>query len=343
MKRCLLGILCACSVALTSSAADSAFYDSLPFSDIFPMPAGAVETKDGAKQIKLGFSQTGFNHPWRIEMNNSVQAEVDRHPNVTVVMTDGNVDVAKQHSDVEDLISQGCDAIIMSPIDSAALVNTAKRVAAAGIPLIILDRDVYAEKTVFIGQSNYVLGKQLGELLVKDFGGKANVVEITGLKGTAAAIERQQGFRDAIAGSPDIRIVAEGDGEFIREPAAKLMDDFLIAHENIDAVYTHAEESSWGADLAIRRAGRSGDGIKQYTIDASNGGFRSVQSGQFRADANYTPHIGQVGVRAALYVLTGKALDGLKSYEHGSMRELPELPVVTAENVNEWIGKGWGE
>jgi ABC-type sugar transport system substrate-binding protein len=266
MKRFLLGVLCASCVALTAAAADSAFYDSLPFPDIFPLPAGAAETKDGKKEIKLGFSQTGFNHPWRIEMNNSVQAEVDRHPNVTVVMTDGNVDVAKQHSDIEDLISQGCDAIIMSPIDSAALVNTAKRVAAAGIPLIVLDRDVYAEKTVFIGQSNYVLGKQLGELLVKDFGGKANVVEITGLKGTAAAIERQQGFRDAIAGSPDIKVIAciNDSGALgavnAVQAAGKATDDFCIV--GLDATEEAIAKIKSGSilratvDIAPRRTGK---------------------------------------------------------------------------------------
>lgn len=331
------------SLSFASAGDLSGFYRGLPFSDIFPLPEGPVAIGGEARKIKIGFAQTAFNHPWRIEMNNSIQAEVDRHSNVEVILTDGNVDVAKQHSDIEDLLSQGCDAIIMSPIDSGGLVNAARRVMARGVPLIVLDRDVYSDKTVFIGQSNYAIGKQLGDLLVNDFGGKANVVEITGLKGTAPAIDRQKGFRDVIKDYPGIVIIGEGDGEFLREPASKLMDDFLIAHDDIDAVYSHAEESAWGADLAIRRAGRFGDGIKQYTIDASNGGFRSVKSGQFTADGNYTPHIGQVGVRAALYVLMGRELTGLTDYEHGKMRELPELPVVTADNVDEWIGRGWGE
>jgi ribose transport system substrate-binding protein len=343
MRKFMLVVCAALFAAISSFAVSGDFYDSLPFPDIYPLPAGPVLVNGAAKRIKLGFAQTAFNHPWRIEMNNSVQAEVDRHPNVEVVLTDGNVDVAKQHSDIEDLLSQGCDAIIMSPIDSAALANAARKVMERAVPLVVLDRDVYADKTVFIGQSNYAIGQQLGDLLVKVFDGEANVVEITGLKGTAPAIDRQRGFRDAIKDHPGIKVIAEGDGEFLREPASKLMDDFLIAHDDIDAVYSHAEESAWGADLAIRRAGRAGDGIRQFTIDASNAGFRSVKSGQFTADGNYTPHIGQVGVRAALYVLMGKELDGLQKYEYGSMRELPELPVVDAANVDEWIGRGWGE
>ena len=319
------------------------FFKQLPFKDLLPLPDGPVLIDGKEKPIKLGFSQTGFNHPWRISMNNSILAEVERYNNVTVVMTDGNVDVVKQNSDVDDLIAQGCDAIILSPIDSTALKAAADKVMKANIPLIVLDRDVYTQKTVFIGQNNIPIGKALGEYMAKLLNGKGNVVEITGLIGTAVALDRQKGFRDAIANFPDIKVLAEGDGGFIREPASKLMDDWLTVFPKIDAVYSHAEESAWGADLAILRAKREGDNIMQFTIDASNEGFRSVKSGQFTADGNYTPYIGQVGVRAALYCLMKKDLLDIKEYQYGNMIELPELPIVTSENVDEWLGKGWGE
>lgn len=319
------------------------FYKGLPFSDVYPLEDGPILINGEEKQIKIGFSQTGFNHPWRIEMNNSILAQVERFPNVEVIMTDGNVDIVKQASDIDDLLVQGCDAIILSPIDSQALVAAADKVLAAGIPLIVLDRDVYTDKTLFMGQSNYAIGYELGNKMAEDLGGKGNVVEITGLLGNAVTIDRQNGFRDAIAAFPDIKVIAEGDGEFIREPASQLMDDFLIAHSDIDAVYSHAEESAWGAALAIQRANRTGDNILQYTIDASNEGFRSVESGEFQADGNYTPFIGQVGVRAALYALMGKDLTNAQSYEYGMKYELPEMPIVTKENVSDWLGKGWGE
>lgn len=318
-------------------------YQTLPFKDVYPIEDGPILINGEEKPIKIGFSQTGFNHPWRIEMNNSILAQIERFPNVEVVMTDGNVDIVKQAADIDDLLAQGCDAIILSPIDSTALVAAADKVMAAGIPLIVLDRDVFTDKTLFMGQSNYSIGMELGKKLAEDLGGKGNVVEITGLLGNAVTIDRQKGFRDAIAAYPDIEVIAEGDGQFIREPASKLMDDFLIAHDDIDAVYSHAEESAWGAALAIQRANRTGDNILQYTIDASNEGFRSVESGEFQADGNYTPFIGQVGVRAALYALMGQDLTGSASYDYGMKYELPEMPIVIKDNVSDWLGKGWGE
>ena len=108
------------------------FYDEvLPFNDLLPMEAGEV----GGSPIVIGFSQTGFNHPWRVEMIKSAQAEVARHPNVSMIITDGNVDIRKQNNDVDDLLAQDVDAVVMSPVESAGLAPAALKVLAAGKPL----------------------------------------------------------------------------------------------------------------------------------------------------------------------------------------------------------------
>ncbi len=317
------------------------FYDDvLPFTEILPMEAGEV----GGAPIKIGFSQTGFNHPWRVEMIKSAQAEVARHANVSMVITDGNVDIRKQNNDVDDLLAQEVDAVVMSPVESAGLAPAALKVMAAGKPLILLDRDVEVAKTVFIGQSNVTMAKGVGEVMVKLLEGKGNIVELTGLIGSSPAIDRQKGMYEALVEAPAITVVASGDAEWIRDPAVKLMDDFLVANPEINAVFSHAEESSWGAQFSIARAGRCADNILQFTHDASNAGFQSVKDGLFAADGNYSPFIGDVGVRAALMALQGIEIPDLQDYEfEGKLYRLPDLPVVTAENVDDWLGKGWGD
>lgn len=319
-------------------------YQRLPFSDAFPLEDGEIEIDGKTDTITIGFVQTALNHGWRVAMNESMEAQCERFPNVELIILDGEADATKQGNCIEDLIAQEVDAIILSPMDSVSFDNASQKVVDAGIPLIVLDRDINNEnKTVYIGQSNYAIGYAIGQQLAEDFDGKAKVVELAGNVGNAVTIDRSQGFADAVAEYPDIEIIASGDAEFLRDPASALMDDYLMAYDEIDAVYSHAEESAWGAALAIERAGRSGDGILQYTIDASNEGFRSVESGEFAADGNYTPYIGQVGVRVALYVLMGRELEGTESYEYGTRYTLPEMPIVTQENVSEWLETGWGE
>lgn len=317
-----------------------AFYDDvLPFTDELPIPEGPI----GDGEIVIGFSQTGFNHPWRVEMIKSAQAEVARHPNVSLVVTDGNVDIAKQNNDVQDLLAQGVDAIVMSPVESAGLVPAGNAVMEAGIPLILLDRDIPSEKTLFIGQSNITMAKAVGDVMAQMLNGEGKVLEITGLIGSSPAIDRQKGMYEAIADYPGIEVIATCDGEWIRDPAVKCMEDWLVAFDDIDAVFSHAEESSWGAQFAIARANRCGDGILNFTHDASNAGFQSVQDGMFAADGNYSPFIGDIGVRAALMALMGDEIPGKEKYEfEGWLYRLPDLPATTAENVTDWLGRGWG-
>lgn len=318
-----------------------AFYqDVLPFTDVLPLPEGPV----GDQPIVLGFSQTGFNHPWRVEMIKSAQAEVARHPNVSLVVTDGNVDIAKQNNDVDDLLAQDVNAVVMSPVESAGLVPAGTKVMNANKPLVLLDRDIPSSKTLFIGQSNITMAKAVGDVMVEKLNGQGKILEITGLIGSSPAIDRQRGMMEALQAAPGIEILSTGDGEWIRDPAVALMEDWLVAFDEINAVFSHAEESSWGAQFAIARANRCGDGIMHFTHDASNAGFNSVESGMFQADGNYSPFIGDIGVRAALMALMGQEIPNRQEYEfEGWLYRLPDLPVVTEENVDEWMGRGWGD
>jgi ribose transport system substrate-binding protein len=319
-------------------------YEGLPFTDVLPMDAGPI-TIDGAEpEIVVGFSQTGFNHPWRIAMLEAAQAEACRHENVSIIVLDGNVDVAKQSNDVRDLLARGVDAVLLSPVESAALMPASRAVMNQGIPLIVMDRDVPSEKTLFIGQSNVTMGEKVAQKMADDLEGSGNIVVITGLQGSSPAVDRDQGMKNVLANYPDIEVLAVGDGEWIREPAVPIMEDFLTAHPEINAVFSHAEESSWGAQLAIARANRCEDGIMHYTFDGSNAGFKAVRDGLFRADGNYTPFIGDIGLRAALYTLTGREIPGAEAYgQPGQQLALPDSPTVVAENAEEWIGRGWGD
>src|SRR5262245_16618429 len=136
-------------------------YGKLPLTNVLPLDQGPVTINGQAKDLTIGFSQTGFNHPWRISMLEAMQAEACRHPNIKLVVLDGNVDVAKQNNDVRDLLARGVDAIVMSPVESAGLVPAARAVMSANIPLVLLDRDVPSEKTLFIGQSNVTMAEQV--------------------------------------------------------------------------------------------------------------------------------------------------------------------------------------
>src|SRR2546427_12211471 len=90
-------------------------------------------------------------------MINSARAEVARHPNVQIIVTDGKGDVVKQSGDIADLLAQGVDAIVMSPVEDAGLRAAARKAMQAGKPVIVLDRDGSVDKTRFMGQTNVAM------------------------------------------------------------------------------------------------------------------------------------------------------------------------------------------
>src|SRR5260370_40320555 len=92
------------------------FYKALPFTTVLPVPEGPVSIAGKSGDITIGFSQTGFNHPWRVAMLAALQAEACRHANIKLIVLDGNVDMAKQNNDVRDLLARGVDACLMSPV-----------------------------------------------------------------------------------------------------------------------------------------------------------------------------------------------------------------------------------
>ena len=275
----------------------------------------------------------------------ALQAEACRHPNIKLVVLDGNVDVAKQNNDVRDLLARGVDAVLMSPVESAALVPAARAVMSASLPLIVMDRDVPTDKTLFIGQSNVTMAEGVAEKMAKDLGGKGNIVVITGLKGSSPAVDRDQGMKNVLAKYPDIKILATGDGQWIRDPSVPIMEDFLTAYPKIDAVFSHAEESAWGAQLAVARANRCKDGIKHYTFDGSNAGFKAVEGrarSRLTATTRPTSPISACARRSTNSWARTSRASRPTSFPAKSSSCRTARPSLQA-NADEWIGRGWGD
>src|SRR5260370_4547441 len=174
------------------------FYKTIRLTNVLPLPDGPVEINGKVKNLTIGFSQTGFNHPWRVAMLQSLQAEAARHPNIQLIVTDGHVDIAKQSDDVRDLLTRGVDAVIMSPVESAGLVPAARAVMEKKVPLVVLDRDVPTEKTLFIGPINVTMAQQCAKRAAEELHGEGKVMGITGLKGSSPAVDPSKGMENGL-------------------------------------------------------------------------------------------------------------------------------------------------
>ena len=67
------------------------------------------------KKYVFGFSQATIVEPWRVQFNKDMQKEADKHPEIQLIITDGQDKTEKQVADVESLIQQGVDILLVSP------------------------------------------------------------------------------------------------------------------------------------------------------------------------------------------------------------------------------------
>jgi ribose transport system substrate-binding protein len=241
-------------------------------------------------------------------MNAELAARAKDFPEMEIVYADAQQDNAKQVADVENFLRQKIDLLMISPNEAKPLTPIVQRVFGQRIPVVILDRGIEGDAyTCFIGADNREIGRAAGAYIAKILNGKGAVVEIKGLPGSPPARDRSEGFREAIAGFPDIRIVHDPVANWLREEAMAQMESALAAHEHIDLVYAHNDPMAMGAYLAAKAKGRENE-MKFIGIDALpglDGGRQAVADGKLAATFVY-PTGGREAVEIASKILAGQ-------------------------------------
>ncbi|ATL65502.1 substrate-binding domain-containing protein [Nocardia terpenica] len=235
------------------------------------------------KQFVVGYSQSNNAEPYRAQLNLQLQYFVRQHPDLRLLpITDAHQDSATQVSQVQNFVQQKVDALIVSPNEPAPLTAAVQQACAAHIPVVILDRSVNTDcYSAFIGGDNYAIGKLAGQAAVQALPKGGNVVELRGILSDQPQVDRDKGFRDAVAGH-DITIIDQQEAKWLKADATTIMQQWLSKGDKIDLVYAQNDDMALGAQLAVAGAGRAGQipiiGIDGLAIPT--GGLRAVQNGQ---------------------------------------------------------------
>src|SRR6476660_7477542 len=268
-----------------------------------------------AKKYRFGFSQVTTVEPWRVQFNKDMIKEAAKHPELELIITDGQDKTEKQVADVENLIQQGVDILLVSPKESAGLTGVVLKAIDAKIPVIILDRNVETDKyTQFVGGDNKLIGREAGKYTVELLGGEGkaagNVVEIWGGMGTQPAHDRHDGFHEFTDKEAGIKyLLNEQSGDWKQDQAYNIMATALRNNEKIDLVYGHNDPMAYGAYLAAKDAGREKEMKFILGIDGlPDEGVTWVHKGELTATFLYaTP--GAEGLRQAVKLLKGEKIE----------------------------------
>ena len=206
---------------------------------------------------------------------------------------DPDYDLNKQLGQLSDVANGGYDAVFIIPVDSAGITSGLKEIKDAGIPIFNVDtavvqEDIEAYVTQFVGTNAFMAGELVGEQMVKDY---PNVAEIAILDfpSNESCVDRVYGFLKGLGdNSSKFNIVAQQDGAAALDASLGLAEDIITANPKIQAFFCINDPSALGAAAAVKAANQSGK-IGVYSIDASPAGKHALLDGEFSAVAAQVP------------------------------------------------------
>ena len=232
------------------------------------------------KKMTVAVSIPAADHGWTggvvFQAERAKQLLEARHPGLKIIVKT-SPDGASQASALEDLTTQGIDALVTLPQNSDELTDPLRQVKAKGVFITVVDRALSdpSISDLYVAGNNPDVGRVAGEYLKKNMG-SGNVVVIRGLP-IVIDEERQKGFDTAIAGS-GIKVLDKQFGNWSRDDAFKVMQDYLTKYPKIDAVWCQDDDMAVGVLEAIKQANRTdiklvigGAGMKDMIKRVSDG------------------------------------------------------------------------
>ena len=259
------------------------------------------------KRYKIGVSQCSEDI-WREKQNAELRMGAYLQGDVELRFAAAYDSDERQVQQIDSLVATGIDLLIVAPNQVATISPAIDRAYDKGIPVIVFERKTNSQKyTAFISADNYEMGRVMGEYVASQLQGKGRVMEIMGLEGSSPAIERHNGFADALKSFPNIEITAMLQGDWTEESGVKAVKAYQGDLSNIDFVFGQNDRMAMGArktlstlnpQLSTKFCGIDG-------LPGEDGGIRLVRDSILDASYIYPTHGDRI-IQLAVEILEGK-------------------------------------
>ena len=277
-------------------------------------------TRQEEQDLLLGFSQIGSESAWRIGNTNDIEKQAEKY-GVGLMFENANQKQENQIDAIRRFIAYKVDVIAFSPIVEEGWDNVLTEAKEAGIPVILVDRDISSDKegltTCLIGADFYKEGVMAGEYLIRKADAlgldTVNIVEITGTDNSTPMRQRQAGFADAIASDSRMHVLESIDGDFLKSRGAECMRSLLEKYgDQIDVVYSHNDEMTLGAIPEIEKAGFvPGQDMIIISVDGGQDAIDVLKQGKINCVVECTPKLGKEVMETAIKLKNGEEVETL--------------------------------
>ncbi|MDQ7263290.1 ABC transporter substrate-binding protein [Paracoccus sp. PS-1] len=276
-------------------------------------------------KLKIGMTFQELNNPYFVSMQEALK-EAAESLGADVVVTDAGHDVAKQISDVEDMLQQNIDILLLNPTDSAGIEAAVHAAKAADVTVVAVDANANGPVDTFVGSKNrdagYMSCKYLGDAL----GGQGEVAILDGIP-VVPILQRVEGCKAALEEFPEITLITTQNGRQDRSVALGVVENMIQSHPNLAGIFSVNDGGAMGALAAIQGSGKD---IKLTSVDGAPEAVQAIAAGGpfIETTAQFPRDQVRVGLAMALAQKWGARV---------VPKEVPiDVMVVDAENAAEF-------
>jgi len=320
-------VLSACSQPSTSTAA-----------------SGSTSTRK-ASDVVVGYAGPTLTNAFFVGLEKGVKDGTKRQ-GFSLRETNANGDAGKQFNDAMDLLNQGVNVLVLTPIDSNGITPVVQAANQKGVPVFTLDRGASGGKiTCFVETNNKKAGQEAATWIATQLKGRygkpvGNVVDLVGLVGTTAAADRETGFQAGLKAYPGMKLVAKQEGGFDQEKSLNAMANILQANKKIDAVFGANDDNTVGALRAIDSANRyqpvsSKQHVYIIGLDGTAQALQAIRDG--KQDATISQNPIKMAERSMSYI-KDLVVDGKSVPAH----DFWPSQLITKENIDSQQVKDYG-
>lgn len=281
------------------------------------------------RKRQLGFLMT-LDHPYWQNMRLGAEDEA-RKLGVEVTILNAREDSVLQIEQIKEIIAKRVNLVCLVPMKAEPLVRGVQMLNRAGIPVIIVNREVApgCEYICYTGTDTYAGAVVSAKILAEAMGGKGELVEFHQHLGTGPEVARSKALRDVLKDYPDIKPVARIPHRGERDIVKTEMQTLLQKYPNLAGIYAHGDNFAIAAAQVCRKVGRTD--VKIVGMGGSREAIEAIKEGVLTGTSYQQPEEeGRSAIRLAVRYLNGEKLD--KRYP-------VDCPPITAENANKFKGQ----
>lgn len=293
--------------------------------------AAPVLAQDETKTIGVAIPSAthGFMGGLNFHAQETIKRLEETYPQLDFVLATAG-EAGKMVNDIEDMVAtRNIDALVVLPFESEPLTSPVQAVKEQGIWVTVVDRglSVPGIEDLYVAGDNPGFGRTAGEYFAANLEAGQKIVVLRGIP-TTLDNERVDAFMAAIDGS-GIEVLDMQHGNWNRDDAFNVMQDFLSKYDHIDAVWAADDDMAIGVLEAIAQVGRTeemwvvgGAGMKEI--------IKRIMDGDPQLPVNVTYPPAQISTAIELTAL------GLVSNTPVSGRFIIGSQIVTPENAGNY-------